>query len=91
MVSQFAAIERIVTIITVQESCAPPPYISLKFVSLAGKVNAKQVCEALLGGLSFQLVEYWVQALSLIEQLLPQVDYKGVRDLLKLLFDKVSW
>lgn len=57
---------------------------------VAGKVNAKQVCEALLGGLCFQHVEYWVQALSLIEQLLPQVDYKGVRDLLKLLFDKVS-
>ncbi|OQR66851.1 mediator of RNA polymerase II transcription subunit 23-like [Tropilaelaps mercedesae] len=53
-----------------------------------GKVNSRQVCEALMGGLDFQQAEFWVQALGLVERLLPKLDYKGCRDVLKLIFEK---
>lgn len=56
---------------------------------VAGKVNARQVCEALMAGLDFQHAEFWVQALGLVERLLPKLDYKGCRDVLKLIFEKV--
>ncbi|XP_022708569.1 mediator of RNA polymerase II transcription subunit 23-like isoform X1 [Varroa jacobsoni] len=55
-----------------------------------GKVYPRQVCEAVMGGLDFQHAEFWVQALGLVERLLPKLDYKGCRDVLKLIFEKTQ-
>lgn len=53
-------------------------------------VPAKPVCDALLGSERFHYTheEYWCQSLSLIQKIVAGIEYKGVRDLLKVVFDK---
>ncbi|XP_064486798.1 mediator of RNA polymerase II transcription subunit 23-like isoform X1 [Ornithodoros turicata] len=53
-------------------------------------VQAKPVCDALLSTEKFTYTneEYWCQALALIRKIISGIDYKGVRDLLKVIFGK---
>ncbi|KAH8032628.1 hypothetical protein HPB51_026081 [Rhipicephalus microplus] len=56
----------------------------------AGVVQPKPVCDALLATDKFHYTaeEYWCQSLCLIQKIVAGIDYKGVRDLLKAIFDK---
>ncbi|KAM7295580.1 mediator of RNA polymerase II transcription subunit 23 [Ixodes scapularis] len=53
-------------------------------------LQAKPVCEALLASEKFHYTveEYWCQSLSLIQKIVGGIEYKGVRDLLKVVFEK---
>lgn len=50
------------------------------------------VCEALLTSdkLHYQNETFWCNAFGLIQKIISSVEYKGVRDLLKIILDKVS-
>ncbi|KAH6922412.1 hypothetical protein HPB50_013525 [Hyalomma asiaticum] len=56
----------------------------------AGVVQPKPVCDALLATDRFHYTseEYWCRSLCLIQKIVAGIDYKGVRDLLKAIFDK---
>ncbi|GAB6022180.1 Mediator of RNA polymerase II transcription subunit 23 [Chamberlinius hualienensis] len=64
----------------------------LETAVLSNVIPAKLVCDALLTNdlLSHQNEELWCQTFSVILRIISGVDYKGVRDMLKIIFDKAS-
>lgn len=63
----------------------------IEHVVVANLVPHKLVCDALLKceNLQYQNVEFWCQSFYLIRRIISGIDYKGVRDLLKNILDKV--
>jgi len=51
-------------------------------------VSSRLACEVLLSYLDISNILVWVQTLDLVQSLVGGVHYKGVRDLMKLLFNK---
>lgn len=49
----------------------------------------KAVCEALLSGdnIDYQNQNYWMRSFEYITEILPTIDYKGVRDILKMVLE----
>ncbi|CAG2102015.1 unnamed protein product [Medioppia subpectinata] len=64
----------------------------LEFAVNNNLIPGKLVCEAILSSdkLHYKNEIFWCNALSLIRRIIGTVDYKGVRDLLKIIFDKVN-
>ncbi len=54
-------------------------------------VGARQVCDAILNSdqLKPERVDFWVAAFSLVRRIVGGVDYKGVREIMKICVDKV--
>ncbi|XP_054154034.1 mediator of RNA polymerase II transcription subunit 23-like [Oppia nitens] len=64
----------------------------LEFAVTNNLIPAKLVCETILSSEKFHYKNevFWCNSLSLIRKVIGSVDYKGVRDLLKILFDRVN-
>ncbi len=61
---------------------------ALKSLAAQNCVNGRVVCEYLLTYLDISNRLVWGQSLELVRELVGGVHYKGVRDLMKLLFNK---
>lgn len=55
-------------------------------------VSARQVCDVVMSPSNFKFENtiFWSQSLSLVGKIISGVDYKGVREIMKLCIDKVS-
>ena len=55
-------------------------------------MSVRLVCESILSSdkLQYKNQTFWCNSFALIHKIIGTVDYKGVRDLLKIIFDRVN-
>ncbi|CAG0886018.1 unnamed protein product [Darwinula stevensoni] len=64
----------------------------LEHVASENVISTRSLCEALLSAdqLSYKSKEYWLGSFSLVKRMITNVEYKGVREIMKMAIEKSS-